>query len=63
MKFVFNPKIELTNQETETLSAFFRAVNDACNNAKCDECILHDLCDEYENAPSYLAQLFQTLGI
>ncbi len=63
MKFVFNPKIELTEQEAKTLDTFFHAVDDACNNARCDECILHNLCDEYENAPSYLSELFETLGI
>lgn len=63
MKFVFNPKIELNKLEAETLGNFFRAIDDACNNAKCNECILHDLCDEYENAPSYLSALFESLGI
>lgn len=63
MKFVFNPKIELTKQEVETLNNFFCAVNNACNNAKCDGCILHNLCEENENAPVYLSELFETLGI
>ena len=64
MKFIFDPKIEMTEQETKTLSTFFRAVDDACHNAaKCETCILHNLCGEYENAPSYLSELFETLGI
>jgi hypothetical protein len=63
MKFEFNPKIELNELEAKTLDAFFRAVDDACNNANCNECVLHNLCDEYANAPSYLARLFETLGI
>ena len=64
MKFIFGPKIELTEQEAKILDTFFHAVDDACNNAeRCDNCILHNLCDEYENAPSYLSKLFETLGI
>ena len=63
MKFIFNPKIELTAQEVETLNNFLRAVIDACDNAKCDGCILHTLCDECANVPDYLTDLFDTLGI
>ena len=64
MKFEFKPKIELTEQEVKTLRAFFRAVNDACNNVeRCEDCNLQNLCCERENAPDYLSELFETLGI
>ena len=64
MKFNFDPKIEMTEQEIKTLGTFFRAINDACSNTtKCETCILHNLCDEYEDAPFYLSKLFQILGI
>ena len=63
MKFVFNPQNELTEQETKTLGDFARAIDEACNNTKCDECVLQNLCHEYNDAPVYLTELFETLGI
>jgi len=63
MKFDFNPKVEVTAQEKEILINFSRAVEDACNNATCDGCVLFRACDQHENVPHFLDAVFETLGI
>ena len=63
MKFEFNPKVEVTAQEKELLNNFFRAVEEACNNATCDGCVLAAVCDQHENVVHFLNALFEALGI
>lgn len=63
MKFDFNPKVEITAQEKETLIHFSRAVEEGCYNATCDGCILAAVCDQHENVVHFLDALFEALGI
>jgi hypothetical protein len=64
MKFEFNPKVEITTQEKELLINFSRAVEEACNNATCDGCVLAAVCNQNGgNAVRFLDALFETLGI
>lgn len=63
MKFDFNPKVEVTTQEKEILIDFSRAVEDACNNATCDGCVLCCVCNQHKNVPHFLDALYEALGI
>lgn len=64
MKFEFNPKIEVTTQEKELLINFSRAVEEACNNAMCDSCVLDAVCSKNGgNVVRFLDALFEALGI
>jgi len=63
MKFEFNPKVEVTTQEKELLINFSRAVEEVCDNATCDGCILAAVCDQHENVPHFLDALYEILGI
>lgn len=62
MKFDFNPKVEVTELEKNVLINFSRAVEDACNKATCDGCVLFRICEQ-ENVPHFLDALYDTLGI
>ena len=64
MKFEFNPKVEVTTQEKELLINFSHAVEEACNNAMCDGCILATVCNQNGgNVVRFLNALYETLGI
>ena len=63
MKFEFNPKVEVTPQERVLLKNFFHTVEEACNNATCDGCILAAVCDQHENVVHFLDAIFEALGI
>ena len=63
MKFEFNPKVEVTAQEKVLLDNFLHAVEEACNNATCDGCVLAAVCDQHENVVHFLDALFEALGI
>lgn len=63
MKFDFNPKVEVTTQEKELLTNFSHAVEEACDNATCDGCILAAVCDKHGDVVRFLDALFEALGI
>lgn len=64
MKFNLHPeKHDLSESEQKTLIKFYRAIDDACDRGDCENCLLHDVCEDLDTAPSMLYNLFEALGI
>ena len=65
MRINFRPESPFTFEQERVLNEFANALNSACNECDCDNCIMRLFCKEHSNGnPGELVrQILRTLGV